>query len=173
MTLSDGDYRAVEDKIVATLLADTGPGGLLEQGDPAVASVLAGDAELYRSFGQAEFPAILVRASGKKESPAMPAYSVVKTYTVRSTVLDRGMDREAVENSVRKITARLEQVLRSQTNTDKQFMGLPDMIEGAEGVLVTSLQETRFNETEAEADHVIASSAANFEIQVPCAFRYE
>lgn len=173
MALSDGDFRAVEDKVVETLLADTGAGGLLESADPAVASILAGDAELYKSFGQAEFPAILVRVVGKKELPSMPAYSVVKTFTLKAVVLDRGMDRQAAEISARKITARLEEVLRSQTNSDKQFMGLPDLIGDAEGVLVTSLVETKFNETEAEADQVIASSMVGVDIQVPCAFRYE
>ena len=88
-------------------------------------------------------------------------------------VLDRGLVRNTVEKSVRKIAARLELVLRNQTATDAQFLGLPDMIEGAEGVLVSSVTETAFSETRAGDDRVTAQAQAGLTLQVPCAFRYE
>lgn len=34
MSLADGDYITVQDKIVAAINADTGSGGLRESGDP-------------------------------------------------------------------------------------------------------------------------------------------
>lgn len=173
MTLAEGDYRAVEDQVVATLLADTGPGGLCETGSPAVNAVRAGDLEIARRLGQDDYPAVLARVLLKSESPAHPAYAVIKSFTVRATALARGLDREAAENSARKIAARLETVLRDQTASDRQFQGLPDLIEGGEGVLVSLLRETRFPETEAKSDHVTAAAEVRFELQVPCVFRYE
>jgi len=173
MSLADGDYISVEDKIVETLMGDTGSGGLRESGAPAVATIEAGDISLMASFGQADFPAILVRTIEKSESPPGPAYNTIKTFAVKAAVLDRAMDRGAVEESVRKVSARLEQVLREQTATDKQFLGLPDLIDGAEGVLVCSIRETRFIETDADTDQVIGRADVITEIMVPCAFRYE
>jgi hypothetical protein len=173
MALADGDYKAVEEKVVATLLDDTESGGLREQGSPAVSTVLAADVEVSRFFAQADYPAILVRATAKKESPSAPACSMVKAFKIVATVLEREMDRDAAEESVRKIAARLEQVLRDQTRTDKQFMGLPDLIDCSEGVLVCIIQATGFAETEAGQDQVIARAQVEAEIQVPCAFRYE
>jgi len=173
MALADGDYRVIEEKVVETLLADTAPGGLREGPVPAVAAIRAGDARIAESFGQDEFPAILVRATAKKESPATCAYSVLKSWTVTLTVLDRAMDRAAAEESARKIAARAERVLREQTATDRQFLGLPDLIEGAEGVLVSLLRETVFPETRAESGRVTGSARLEIELQVPCAFRYE
>jgi hypothetical protein len=173
MALADGDYRALEDKIVATLLADTAEGGLREEGAPPVKTIMAGGPDLARPFGQSDFPAVLVRAQAKKESPAAPAYAVIKTFTIALTVLDRGLDRAAVEASVRKISARLESVLRAQTATDRQFQGLPDAIEGAEGVLVSTVTDTRFPDSEVQADRVTATAILEASIQVPCAFRYE
>ncbi|HUT54616.1 MAG TPA: hypothetical protein VM658_14595 [bacterium] len=173
MPLNNGDYRALEDKIVATLLADTGEGGLREGSNPPVRTILAGGVELARPLAQAEFPAVLVRAVAKKETPAAPAYAVIKTFTISAVVLDRGLDRAAVEGSVRKISARLESVLRAQTATDRQFLGLPDLIEGAEGVLVSTITETRLLDSEAQSDRITARAVVEASIQVPCAFRYE
>jgi hypothetical protein len=173
MALADGDYRAIENKIVATLLADTGDGGLREQDAPPVKTIMAGGPDLARPLGQADFPAVLVRAAGKKETPAAPACAVIKTFAVAALILDRGLDRTAVEASVRKISARLESVLRAQTATDRQFLGLPDEIEGAEGVLVSTITDTRLLESQAQADRVTATAMVEASIQVPCAFRYE
>jgi hypothetical protein len=173
MPLNNGDYKTVEEKIAATLLADTGEGGLREGLNPPVAAVAAGGAERARSLAQAEFPAILVRAVAKKETPAAPAYAVLKTFTIEAVVLDRAMDRQAAEDSVRRIAARLEELLREQTATDKQFLGLPDEIAGAEGVLVSTITETRLPASEAQSDRVIARAIVEASIQVPCAFRYE
>ena len=173
MALSAGDYKAVEDQAVAVLLADTGPGGLKETGHPAVATISAGDPGIVQRFGLSDYPAILVRVMSKSESPAQPVYSVIKTYTVRAMILARGLDRADAEESVRQIAARLEVVLRNQTATDQQFQGLPDLIDAAEGVLACLLRETSFAETQAFSDHVIAQALVTFEIQAPCAFRYE
>jgi len=173
MSLADGDYRQVEAKAVETILADDGPGGLRETGAPAAAAVMAADPALAAFLGQDDFPAILIRVTAKRELPSTPAYSIVKIFTLAAVVLDRGMDRPAVEDSVRRIAARLEQLLREQTATDKQFLGLPDLIEGSEGVLVCTLAETVFSATEAGPDRVLARAQVSAELQVPCAFRFE
>ena len=173
MALSEGDYRAVEEKATATLLADTGPGGLREGPRPPVSRIEAGDPGLIGEWGQDDFPAILIRATGKTESPAQPACAVLKTFAVRFTVLARGRDRGQLERTARRIAARLELVVRDQTGAARQFQGLPDLIEAAEGVLVASLQETRFPETEARADHLLARAEADTIIQVPSLYRYE
>ncbi len=173
MALADGDYLCAEEKAVEVILADTGTGGLRETGAEAVATAAAGDQAMARGFGQADYPAILVRAAAKTESPAGPAYRIYKKYSLRFYVLYKSMDRSDAEEKVRKITARLEDLLREQTATDKQFMGLPDFIQGSEGVLVCSVPETVFRETEVEKDGLRAVSEVNADITAPCAFRYD
>jgi len=172
MSLVDGDYIAVENKAVATLLADTGDGGLLETGSPVVSTVRRGRAELAGAMGQAEFPAVLIRVVEKRESSA-PAYATVKTFVLECAAAERGMDREAAEDKVRMIAARLEKVLRRQTDTDKQFQGLPDLVDAAEGVLVSSVTRTDLPLSRVESDRVIALATVRAEVSVPCAFRYE
>lgn len=173
MALTDGDYRRVEEKAVAVLRSDTDPAGLRETGNPAVAVIRAGDPSLIRAFGQADFPALLLRVLGKTELPLQPAYSILKRFHLRAVILARSMEREDAEEKVRKIAARLEEVLRGQTATDKQFQGLPDEITGAEGVLVCLIRETRFPETAAGEDTVLARAETDFEIHLPCLFRFE
>lgn len=173
MSLAEGDYRWVEDKVVETLLADTAAQGLREEGAPPVATIMAADTEIIRSFGQARFPAILIRASGKTESPSGPAYGLVKTFRAVARIFDRGLDRDALENSVRKIAARIEKVMREQTAIDKQFLGLPDLVEDAEGILVCSLGETGFAESESVRGEVLSSGSVQADIIVPCITRYE
>ncbi len=173
MSLSDGDFIAVEGKVVDTLLADTGAGGLREEGSPAVNTIMAGEPGLLESFGQSRFPAVLVRAAGKVETPPGPAYSIMKTYKLAAAVAHRGMDREALGDSIRKIASRLEEVLRSQTATDKQFLGLPDLVDGSEGVLVVNVRRTSFAEPLVQLEAVQARAIVEADILVPCAYRYE
>ena len=173
MALANGDYKAIEDKVVETLLDDTDTGGLKETGSEPVATITAGDEEIIKTFGQSRFPAILVRAASKTESPARPAYALIKSYSLAITALDRGMDRTALETSIRKIAARVEIVIREQTRTDKQFKGLPDQVDGSEGVMVASVAKTAFSETKAEQGEVMARAKIEAMIQIPCAFRYD
>jgi len=173
MALADGDFRLVEEKVTAALLADTEEGGLRETGAPAVASARPGDAALVEALGQAEFPALLVRAESKKEEPGQPAAAVLKSFLVRVLAAERGHDREAAEAKTRRIAARVEEVLRRQNRLDQQLGGLADLIEGAEGVLFTTLTETRFQETVAGTERILARATVEVLIQVPCAFRYE
>jgi hypothetical protein len=109
----------------------------------------------------------------KKETPSTPAYCLVNIFTLALQILDRGLDRVRVEANVRKIAGRLEQLIREQTATEKQFLGLPDLIEGSEGVLVATIVDTVFSATAAEPEQVLARAAINAEIHLPCAFRYE
>lgn len=173
MALADGDYLRAEEKAVEVVLADTDAGGLRETGSEAVSTVSAGDEAIAKGFGQADFPALLVRAAGKTESPAMPAYRVDKKLNLRFIVLHKSMDRNDAEEKVRKIASRLERILRDQTATDKQFQGLPDFIEGSEGILVSSVPDTVFPDTAVEKDGLLARGRLTAEISVPCAFRYE
>ena len=62
---------------------------------------------------------------------------------------------------------------RPQCITDRQCAGLPDLIDGAEGVMVCSIRETRFEAIEATADWVLAGAEITVEIMAPCSFRYE
>jgi len=173
MALGDGDYLAVESKVAAALLADDGEGGLRETGSGPVKTIAPGDEGLSAALGQGDHPVLLVRVVGKSEQPASLSCSVLKSFSVRALVRDRGLDREALEASVRRIAARLEQALREQNATDRQFLGLPDSIEGAEGVLAVSLKSAEFPEPETGLDQVVARGIVTFEISLPCAFRYE
>ncbi|MFO8056104.1 MAG: hypothetical protein R6V10_02260 [bacterium] len=173
MALADGDYLRAEEKAVEVVLADTDAGGLRESGSEAAATVSAGDEAIAKAFGQADFPAVLVRAAGKTESTAMPAYRLDKKFKLRFTVLHKSMDRNDAEEKVRKMASRLEKLLRDQTATDKQFMGLPDFIEGSEGILVSSVPETVFPDTAVEKEGLLARARLSAEVSVPCAFRYE
>lgn len=173
MALPEGDYRVIEEQAAATLRADDGPGGLCEQGAPPVAIIRAGDFSLDEILGSFEFPAILIRVMAKTETPSAPACSLVKTYRLAAAVLDRAMDRDTAEASVRKIAARLECVLREQSRTDRQFLGLPDLIDGSEGVLVCRVRQTSFPETDAQKERVLARARVEAEIQLPCIFRFE
>jgi hypothetical protein len=173
MSLPDGDYRALEQQAVAVILADSDSGGLCEPGQPAVATAMAGAPALAEAFGQDRFPAILIRAEAKTETPAAPAYAVVKSFTLVAWIIDRGLDREAVEVHVRRIVARLETLFRLQSATDRQFLGLPDLIAGSEGVLVSVPESTEFPPPELSDDHIQARARLRTTIQVPCAFRYE
>jgi hypothetical protein len=173
MSLPDGDYRAVEQQAVAAILADSDDGGLREPAAPAVATVMAGSPALAEAFGQERFPAIMVRVESKSESPASPAYAVIKSFALAAWVLDRGLDREAVEDRVRRVAARLEAVLRLQTATDRQFLGLPDRIDGSEGVLVSAPATTEFPPPELADDRIQARAVVRIAVQVPCAYRYE
>ena len=173
MALSEGDYLKAEEMAVRVLLDDTGAGGLRESGAGPVVSIAAGDETAAGAFAQSAFPAVLVRATAKSETPAGPAFRVHKNFNLRFTVLHKSMDRADAEEKVRRICARLETLLREQTATDKQFAGLPDHIEGSEGVLVCSLSETVLEETRAESDSVTASARTSATVSVPCVFRYE
>jgi hypothetical protein len=173
MTLAPGDYRAVEDQAVATLLADQAPGGLRDPAGPVAATVMAADEELASRFGQAEFPAVMVRVTGKTETPQEPARSVLKSFELRLIVLHRALDRGEAEEKTREVAARLEALLRGETRSDRQFQGLPDLIDGGEGTLAVALNATEFIVTRAAPDQCLGRAEVKARIMVPCVFGYE
>ena len=173
MPLPDGDYRSVEKAVANTLLADTGPGGLFEQGAPEAGSVKVGDEGLSASYGTARFPAIFVNVKEKAETPPAPAYSVTRVFALSIVVMHRGMDREDAEAVVKRVAARAEEVLRNQTATGGQFGGLPENISGAEGTLHVTLPGTVFENTIAKTDGVVAIARIDARLHLPCEYRYE
>lgn len=173
MSLSDGDFLLVEENVAAALMTDVGAGGLMDPEAPALAAVRVADESAADSAGQADFPLALVRVRGKKEEPLTPARSALKTFAVRASLFARGGDRETVEASVRRIAARVEQVVRDQNRADQQLLGLADLIGDGEGVLFTCLSETVFPETVGRAGQLLARGRVDFLVQVPCAFIYE
>jgi hypothetical protein len=59
-------------------------------------------------------------------------------------VLCRGGDRETETERAKKIAARLEHVLREQNRADRQFNGLPALIENSQGALLVRIKQTTF-----------------------------
>lgn len=173
MPLADGDFLLVEEKVAAALLVDVGPGGLFDPSAPGLAAVRVADEAVVEAAGVADFPLALVRVEQKREEPLLPARSALKVFAVRVALFARSADRESAEAAARRIAARVEEVVRLQNRADKQLLGLADLVSGAEGVLFTSLVETRFGETEARPGRLTARAEVRFLVQVPCAFIYE
>jgi hypothetical protein len=173
MTLASGDYRAVEEKVVATLLYDTGTGGLRDPSDFAVHTVKAADEETQAALGAADFPAVFVRVTGKSETPRFPARSLLKSFDLKIAVLCRGLDRAALQDRAREIAARIEKVVRAENAADRQFQGLPDFIDGGEGSLAAVPTETVFPPAVATTDRVTARAEVRAVLMVPCAIAYE
>ena len=173
MSLPDGDFLLVEEKVAAALMVDVGAGGLFDPAAPALAAVRVADETVVESAGQADFPLALVRVEQKREEPLGPSRSALKTFAVRVALFARGASREAAEDAVRRIAGRVESVIRGQNRADRQLLGLADLVDDGEGVLFTSLTETRFPETVARPGQLLARADVRFLVQVPCAFIYE
>jgi len=173
MSLADGDFLLVEEKVAAALLVDVGEGGLFDPDAPALAAVRVADDAVAEAAGQADFPLVLVRVESKREEPLLPSRSALKIFAVRASLFARGANREAAEAAARRIAARVEQVVRAQNRADRQLLGLADLIEDGEGVLFTCLTETRFAPTAARPGQLLARADVRFLVQVPCAFIYE
>ena len=144
MTLPNGDYIELENKVVQTLNQDSQPCGIRETENPAVALIEAGIRDEPKMYAKNELPAVAVCATGKTEQFEPNAKTIGKTFHLALLVIHRGADREQVENLVKKITARLEEIVRSQTGTESQFCGLPQQIHNAQGVLIATISQTSF-----------------------------
>jgi hypothetical protein len=170
MALADGDYLTVAEKVVATLLADNGEGGLREGNNPEVKTIeprIRREARLYSKY---ELPLIGVEVKRKTEIPAPTSRLVEKVFELEFLVLCRGGDRELEIARAQKITARLEYVLRRQNLPDQQFAGLPGLIPGSEGVLLARLMETVFESRfleEANARNPEVAATVSAEIILP------
>ena len=144
MVLSDGDYLKVAEKIVDTLLTDTGSGGLREGPNPPVKTIeprIRREAKLYSKY---ELPLIGVEVAKKREETSPSSRIIDKVFELEFLILCRGGDRELESDRARKISSRLEKLLKEQNLPDRQFSGLPALIEGSQGVLVARLTETNF-----------------------------
>ncbi len=164
--LANGDYLEVEEKVIETLLADSGEGGLNRAAGPAVRTFGRGGSP-PDSLAASQFPAVLVRASGKTETPACPAARMNKIFALEVRAAHRGRDREKIEDEIKRIAARIERVLRSQNRADAPMQALAESIEGGEGTLTCSIIQTRINETETGTDGAMASSLTGIEVAVP------
>jgi len=171
MALLDGDYLQVKDKVLATLLADTDPGGLREEGDPPVKTLEARLRDEPGFYGRHEVPAVVVTVSGKREGASPNLRNPQKTFELRFRIICLGGDRNLELETCQKIAHRLEQLCREQTRTDQQFQGLPLAIDQAEGALLCSLTRTVFNATsrpEKSTGRYTVEGIVEAEIQIPC-----
>lgn len=171
MALENGDYLELANKIVATLLADTGSGGLREGDDPPVKTIEARLPEENRYYGKHELPLIAVQVEGKKEVHEPNMRCVAKVFEVELVVLTRGGDRQKEDQQCKKIVHRLEKVFRQQSQSSQPFQGLPGSIEDAEGVLLTTIRSTVFeaaSSEEASPKRPTARAILRGEIWVPC-----
>jgi hypothetical protein len=173
MALAQGDYLVIAEKVVETLLADTGAGGLCEQGEPAVKTVeprIRREAKLYSKY---ELPLIGVEVVSKREAPAPSSRLVDKHFDLEFLVLCRGGDRELETARVKKIAARLEHLIREQNYSDRQFSGLARLVEGGQGTLLAQVKETifesRFFEDGGGRNPEVAAVVA-VEVMVPADF---
>lgn len=176
MALADGDYIKVEEKVVATLEADTGAGGLFETGDPAVKLIEAELRQSLANYKKQELPAMVACVLGDVEEAQSNARNVDKIFAVEIVIVDRlGAEALAVA-SVQKIASRAKTVFRDQTKTANQFQQLPAVIEGAEGALITTLPDTKFNvgkaDTKASGEWA-AQAIITGVIRIECSYAFE
>jgi len=144
MALADGDYLVVAEKVVETLLADTGAGGIREEPNPPVKTIeprIRREAKLYSKY---ELPLIGVEVVKKREEPSPSSQIIDKIFELEFLILCRGGDRELESDRAKKIASRLEKILKEQNLPDQQFSGLPGLIAGSQGVLLTKIKETGF-----------------------------
>ena len=144
MALPKGDYLVVAEKVTETLLGDVGPGGLRETNECPVKTIEARvrrEAKLYSKY---ELPLIGVEVGSKKEQPGPSSRLVDKIFKLDLLVLCRGGDRELEVERAKKITARLESIIREQNLADKQFSGLAVQISGSQGSMITRIISTDF-----------------------------
>ena len=171
MALADGDYLQVREKVLATLLADTGSGGLREAGDPPVKTLDARLRDEPGFYGRHEVPALVVTVAGKREGASPNLRNPEKTYELSFRIICVGGDRSLELETCQRVAHRLEQVCREQTRTDQQFQGLPRVIDQAEGALICSLTRTAFNAAsrpEKSTGRYTVEGIVEAEIQVPC-----
>lgn len=127
----------VKDQCVATLQADTGSGGLFELGDPMVTLATSKPRERPRNFGRAEVPVIVVRCQSKIEDVDLDLDTLTKVFEVDFICMTRSSDLDDAEEKMDEILTRLEDIIREQTHVSKLWLGLPSLINDAQGVLIS------------------------------------
>ncbi len=173
MAMVNGDYLELANKIVATLLDDTGSGGLREGEDPPVKTIEACLPDENRYYGKHELPLIAVQVTGKREAHEPNMRMTAKVFDVEFIVLARGGDRQKEDQQCKKIAHRLEVVFRQQDQYGQPFQGLADLIENSEGVLLTAVRSTIFRAStseEASPRRPTARAVMHGEIWIPCNF---
>lgn len=175
MALANGDYIELETKLIATINADTGAGGLVETGAAAVKMVKADTGDSPENIAKQSLPAIICGVGPKREERESNDKTITKIFSVGFIACDRGGDRAQVEASVRKIATRIEDLIREQTLTAKQWTDAPAMIGNSEGVLTSVVIQTSFATvpTEKIKGEFIAWAAVDAEIWIPCTYTYE
>ena len=171
MPLADGDYLQVRGKVIATLLADTGPGGLCEAGDPPVKTIEARLRDEPGFYGRHEVPALVVTITGKREGLAPNFRNPVKVFELSFRIVCVGGDRTRELFRCQQIAHRLEELCREQTQTDRQFQDLPQVMDQTEGALICSLTRTSFSATarpEKSSGAYTAEGIVEAEVQIPC-----
>jgi len=171
MALADGDYLQVREKVLATLQADTGAGGLREGDEPPVKTLEARLRDEPGFYGRHEVPALVVTVAGKSESASPNLRNPQKTFELSFRIICLGGDRGVELETCQKIAHRLEQLCREQTQTDQQFQGLPQAIDQAEGALICSLTRTVFSAAsrpEKSTGRYAVEGIVGAEIQIPC-----
>ena len=171
MALAQGDYLAVRDQVLAALLADTGPGGLCEAGEPPVKTIEARLRDEPGFYGRHEVPALVVTVAGKREGLSPNFRNPVKTFELVVRIVCVGGDRDLELTRCQKIAHRLEQLCREQSRTDLQFQNLPQAIDQAEGALLVFLTRTAFTAAtrpEKSTGRYSVEGAVEMEIQIPC-----
>ena len=122
-------------------------------------------------YGRHEVPALVVTISGKREGLAPNFRNPVKVFELSFRIVGVGGDRDTELERCQKIAHRLEELCREQTQTDRQFQALPQMLDQAEGVLICSLTRTSFNATarpEKSSGRYTVEGVVEAEIQIPC-----
>jgi|GEM_PF-1182269 len=171
MSLADGDYLIVAEKVVETLMADTGDGGLREEPKPPVKTIeprIRKEAKLYSKY---ELPLIGVEVVRKREEPSGSSQLVDKIFEIEFLILCRGGDREIESERAKRIAGRLEKVLREQNLAEKQFSGLAGLIDASQGVLLSRVKESGFESRffeDASGKNPEVSAMVFAEIIVPC-----
>lgn len=172
----EGDYINTEKKIVVTLQADTGDGGLNETGDPMVKLIERGVKDAPNDYGKYELPAIGVYVTAKREIQDENEETIEKDFDILFAIVARVGKIPEGEDIIKKIMARLETVVREQTSTGNLWTQLPvsDLIKGAEGTLATILTESTSpvvseDKNIAQGDFVLWAMVMA-EIQIPVSF---
>jgi len=192
MALVDGDYVSLQNRIIATFLADTGAGGLFEDlSDPFPASHGGGTRRSVNTieaetrgdssqYSDAELPVIAVvfddreGESGDDNNPR----TFEKRFTFRALCLVRSLDEEEAGVTAGKIAHRLEKVIREQNAAVKIFNIVPTDVDGMDAGAAVTVELTGTGidrEDETTDDKTIGRHAAavvEFTLGVAVGFTY-
>ena len=168
MSLAEGDHNDVLDAVVSAIEADTGTGGLFESPDPPVKLVEIELRNEPRAYRDHEAPAIAVTLIGKDERREGGA--AIRTYRLAIYVYCRGADSGVESTRCRKIVSRLEQVIRDENDSSRQFQGLPQSSSWALGALnVAPVRAEFFTGEEARRGQTVYAvlGLVEAEIEIP------